>query len=265
MGYGQSVAALVAPVIRHLDEVSPGDVLGVYLFGSAASSGIRPESDIDLLVLTRRSLSSRERRDLTDLLLAVSGWRGHAARFPDAQDRRPIELTSLTAPQPGSWAGAPLRDFQYGEWLREGILDGHVPMPENDPDVTVLIATAHQAHRVLLGQPLGTLLPAVPSEALREAILASVPEVLACVEGDERNTLLTLARILVTLDTGRIVSKDAAAKTVANTLTGADRALMERARSHYLGIGDTAWDAPAGATTALARLLADRAAGPRSS
>src|SRR5699024_7983949 len=37
---------------------------------------------------------------------------------------------------------------------------------------------------------------------------------------------LTLARILVTLDTGQIVSKDAAADMIAPTLNDADRALM---------------------------------------
>src|SRR5699024_399381 len=59
--------------------------------------------------------------------------------------------------------------------------------------------------------------------------------------GDEMNSLLTLARILVTLDTGQIVSKDAAADMIAPTLNDADRALMELARDVYLGNAPDSW------------------------
>ncbi|AGF72872.1 nucleotidyltransferase family protein [Corynebacterium halotolerans YIM 70093 = DSM 44683] len=38
------------------------------------------------------------------------------------------------------------RDFQFGEWLRTGLLDGELPGPETDPDVTVLIASALADH-----------------------------------------------------------------------------------------------------------------------
>ncbi|MGO1317400.1 MAG: aminoglycoside adenylyltransferase domain-containing protein [Cellulomonadaceae bacterium] len=43
---------------------------------------------------------------------------------------------------------------------------------------------------------------------------------------DERNTLLTLARIVVTPEAGQIVSEDDAAQTVAETLDLPGRALL---------------------------------------
>ena len=129
----------------------------------------------------------------------------------------------------------PRRDFQYGEWLRAELVDGHLPLPVRDPDVVTLLATAHSAHRVLRGSRLEEVVPPVPEHLLRRALLASLPDVLAGLEGDERNTLLTLARTLVTLDSGRIVAKDEAADLIAPTLSGPDRALLLRARDGYRG------------------------------
>ncbi|WP_309062397.1 aminoglycoside adenylyltransferase domain-containing protein, partial [Streptomyces sp.] len=250
---------LIAPLLEHLDRENPGDVVGVYLYGSASTSGLRPDSDIDLLMLTRRSLTAPERAALVSLLSGVSGWRGHAGRFPDAAHRRPIELTGIVIDDIRPLTDTPRRDFQYGEWLREELTHGHLPQPTGDPDAVVLLATAHSACRVLRGPAFGDVVPSVPSELLRNAVLAVVPDVLDEIEGDERNTLLTLARILVTLDTGRIVSKDAAAETIAQTLTTTDRDLLERARADYLGTITADWTRHTSRVTALAHTLAGRA------
>src|SRR5690606_2336620 len=63
---------LIAPVLAHLERASPGDLVGAYLYGSAVSSGLRPDSDVDLLLVTQRSLTAAERADLTAVLLASS-------------------------------------------------------------------------------------------------------------------------------------------------------------------------------------------------
>ncbi|MQS09314.1 DUF4111 domain-containing protein [Streptomyces sp. IF17] len=200
----------------------------------------RTPGDVDLLLLTHRSLTAPERADLVRLLLGISGWRGHARRFPDAVHRRPVELTGIVVgggvPARSEW---PRRDFLYGEWLREELVAGRTPGPADDPDLVILLATAHAAHRVLHGPPLDDLL--------------------AGIEGDERNVLLTLARILVTLETGRIVPKDVAAEAVIPTLRGSERELLERARAGYLGIATDRWADLAPGAAPLARALADRA------
>lgn len=250
---------LIAPLVGHLDRESPGDLIGLYGFGSAASSGLRPDSDVDLLMFTRRPLTSPERAGLVGLLLDVSGWKGHAERFPEAAHRRPIELTSLVIDDCRSWTHSPLRDFQYGEWLREDLMGGSLPRPVHDPDVLTLIATAHAAHAVIRGPALASLAPPVPEDLLRDAVHALVPSVVAGVEGDERNALLTIARIVVTRETGAIISKDAAAQAVAPTLGDSDRALLERARDGYLGTVRDDWNGLTSEATALAQALARRA------
>ena len=108
----EDVEERLLPVLAHLDRQDPGGIVGVHLFGSAATSGLRPDSDVDLLVLTRRSLTRAERAGLVSLLLSVSGWRGHAERFPEVAARRPIELTLINTPDAKA---------EYGEFPALGL------------------------------------------------------------------------------------------------------------------------------------------------
>lgn len=248
---------LLAPVLGHLDQSAPGDVIGFYLYGSATTTGLRPDSDIDLLMLTRRSLTDFERSALVSLLLEVSGWKGHAGRFPEAATRQPLEVTSLVLDDLRPLTGSPCCDFQYGEWLREDLLAGLLPQPVRDPDVVALLAAAQDSYEVLRGPAVENLLEPVPPELLRQALLAVVPDVSQGVVGDERNSLLTLARIIVTLDTGQVVSKDAAAQAVAPKLIGNDRVLLDYARAGYLGEVSDDWNDKSSQAKALACTLAE--------
>lgn len=250
---------LLDPLLRHLDKSAPGGVIGSYLYGSATTTGLRPDSDVDMLILTRRSLTGSERAALVSLLLDVSGWKGHASRFPEAAARQPLEVTSLVLGDLQPLTGSPRCDFQYGEWLREDFLRGVLPTPVQDPDVVALLASAHTSHEVLRGPSLDDLLDPVPPELLRQAVLALVPGVIQGVIGDERNSLLTLARIVVTLETGQVVSKDAAAQAVAPRLGGNDRVLLERARAGYLGHVSDDWSGQSSRAKILARALAELA------
>ncbi|GEM_PF-3622419 len=65
-------------------------------------------------------------------------------------------------------------------------------------------------------------------------MMGALPDVLAGVDGDERNALLTLARILVTVRTGRIVSKHVAAAQAGEWVPGVAGPL-DQARREYLG------------------------------
>jgi aminoglycoside 9-adenylyltransferase len=229
---------VINPLLAHLDQVDPGGVVGVYLYGSATAGGLRPHSDLDLLLLTRRSLTRPERRGLVKLLLSLSGWPGHAARFPEAVDRRPVELTSLVLTNNRPWSPPAWRDLQYGEWLRIEFVGGVLPEPTEDLDVPILLATALGSHLTLRGPQLSDLIAPVPHEILRQAMFDLLPgilEGLSADEGEERHMLLTLARILVTLETGLIVPKDEAANHVAVDLPEPHAQMLERARASYLG------------------------------
>ncbi len=70
----------------------------------------------------------------------------------------------------------------------------------------------------------------------------AVPQLLAGIEEDTRNAILTLARIWATLDTGEIKSKDAAAHWALARLPAEHKPPLARARSIYLGGEEERWD-----------------------
>lgn len=166
---------LIGTVLDRVLTADPGGIVGVYLYGSSTTTGLGPESDVDLLLITRRSLTPEERTSLVSTLLGLSGWKGHAEAFPDVADRRLLEVTSLVADDLQPLAAAPRRDFQFGEWLRSDFTQNCMPEPERDPDVVILLATALTSHHVLHGPSLGTLVADVPFALLKDAQLATLP------------------------------------------------------------------------------------------
>lgn len=233
----------------------PGGIIGVYLYGSSTTTGLGPESDVDLLFVTRRSLMVEERRSLVSLLLGLSGWKGHATDFPEVVDRRPLEVTSLVADTLDPLAANPWCDFQFGEWLRCDFTRGYVPEPGCDPDVVILLATAKASHRALHGPSLDSLVPEVPFTVLREAQLAAVPALVKDLHGDCRNVLLTLARTLHTVETGEIVPKDHAAGLAAKRVDVDGAELLRAAAREYRGEEWIDWERESNHVSALARSL----------
>ncbi|MGI5455760.1 aminoglycoside adenylyltransferase family protein [Streptomyces sp. CA-249302] len=206
------------------------NILGVHLHGSAVLGGLRPHSDLDLLVVLRRPTTVDERRALTRELMKVSGG-GH----------RPVELIVVVQDEVRPWRYPPNCEFLYGEWLRGDYERGVVPGPEPMPDLAPLLTMTLLGDTTLHGPAPAELLDPVPPVDLRRAIVAGVPELMADLETDTRNVLLTLARIWSTLATGRIRSKDAAADWVLERLPDEHKPVMARARAVYLGEEREGW------------------------
>ncbi len=226
-------------VVDHLGATRPAGLLGVWLHGSATAGGLRPDSDVDLLLVTSRSLDDAERRDLVGVLLEWSGRR--ATRGPG----RPLEVVSVVRDDVLPWRYPPTRDFLYGEWLREA-LAAEPPRAEPSPDLAVQLAAARASSVPLLGPPLADVLDEVPPVDVRRAVQDALPELLADLVGDERNVLLTLARMVVTVETGAVVPKDVAAEQVADdgpvgdALRLAAAAYRGEARDDWGPVGDVA-------------------------
>jgi streptomycin 3"-adenylyltransferase len=226
------VRRILDVVVRVLGD----NIAGAYLFGSAIVGGLRPDSDVDLLVLTHRTMPEPSCEQLVAALMKVSGTR--AERGP----ARNAEVTVVVLDDIAPWRHPARSDFVYGEWLRDAFEAGVVPVPTIDPDLTLVLATALQGHRALIGPALAEVLPAIPYADIRRAIADSLPVLVANVCGDERNVMLTLARMWVTLATGDIVPKDAAADWLLPRLPPERRALLAMARDAYRGdVADEAW------------------------
>lgn len=217
-------------VLRLVHDVLGAEVAGVFLHGSAVLGGLRPDSDLDVFVVARRRVTDRERRNLLHGLLGISG---RGAR--NGEPARPVELIVVAQGDVRPWRYPPRCEFLYGEWLREDFERGEMPAPAVMPDLAPVITMALLGDTPLHGPPPARLLDPVPHEDLRRAIVAGVPELLADLESDTRNVLLTLARVWVTLATGTVTSKDAAASWALDRLPTRHRPVLARARSLYLG------------------------------
>ena len=211
-------------IVRIVDAVLGSAAVGVYLHGSSVLGGLRPASDLDLMAITRRTMSDRERAELLGRLLAVSG-------FTDGL--RPVELIVVARPEVCPWRFPPTGDFLYGEWLRSKFENGAVPQPEPMPDLALLISMVLAGDRPLVGPPPSEVLDPVPHEDLVRASVEGIPALLDDLDDDTRNVVLTVARIWATVATGMVMSKDQAASWALAELPSTARPVLEYARRLY--------------------------------
>jgi len=203
--------------------------IGVYLHGSAVSGGLRPTSDVDLIVIVSRALTYGERRRLVSDMLDVSG------RYPrDDRGRRPVDLMIFKRSDLVESVYPARSEFVYGEWMRDQFEAGRVPSPIADPELTLLLAQARREALALHGPTLDKLLPEIPEPCIRLATAEALSPLLVMMKGDERNVLLTLARMWCTLETGEFVPKDVAADWAIPSLSGTAATVIAAARDEYL-------------------------------
>lgn len=226
-------------VIEILREVLGCEIVGVYLFGSAVLGGLRPDSDLDVLVVTNRPSTREEKEQLVERLIAISGLPA-----PDGRWRR-VEVTIVVEPEIRPWRYPPLMDFQYGDWLRGAFASGD-PGPwlaTENHDLAPLVTMALLGDTPLLGRPPAAVLDPVPHQDLLDATVGHLDDIVAGLDGDDtRNVILTLARIWSTASTGVIRSKDAAADWALTRLPEELRSPLARARAIYLGDEEERWD-----------------------
>jgi streptomycin 3"-adenylyltransferase len=215
----------VMNVVRLVNNAVGPKALGMYLYGSAVHGGLKPASDVDVLVVTRQRLDDRERRALADGLLQVSGLRVGA---------RSVELTVVVQSEVRPWRYPATADFLYGDWLRDEIESGDLPRPAPMPDLAIMIHLTLAAGRALHGPPPAELLDPVATADVVRGSLAGIPELLNDLTGDTRNVVLTLARVWTTLATGEIRSKDAAADWALSQLSPEHRPVLAHAKQLYL-------------------------------
>ena len=223
-------------VVMLVREVLADAVIGAYLHGSAAFGGLQATSDIDLLVVARRPTTRAEKRALIERLLPMSGRGDPTGRS------RSVELTIVVQGDVRPWHYPPRLDFQYGDWWRREFEQGVVtPWESPNPDLTLQLQMALQAEHPLFGPPPAEVLGPIPPGDIRRAMVDGIPALLSDLDGDERNVVLTFARIWMSLATGTIRSKDAAADWALPLLPPEHRPVLAHARAIYLGEAAEEW------------------------
>lgn len=225
----------VTPIARIVTDLFGDDLLGLYLYGSAVTGGLQYDSDLDFLAVIATGIGPGVRDRLSADLRRCSG------RWPRSGPARPVELTVVVRDVVVPWRFPPRAEFVYGEWLRAEFERGDIPAPAPDPDLAVLLTMVRSSSLALAGPPAHRILDPVPPGDLVRAIAASLPALIDSVEGDERNTVLTLARMWVTAESGSLVSKAEAAQHLIPRLPPEHTAVLDYARDGYLGAVSDDW------------------------
>lgn len=220
------LSAAVTILQQHLGS----SLLALHLFGSAVDGGLQHLSDIDLLATVAKPLPDARRLSLMKDLLDVSAW-------PPTPSLRPLEVTVVARDAVVPWRHAPVRELQFGEWLREDLENERLEPAMPDADLAILLTKARRRSVCIHGIPAAQLFDPVPPVELARALLHAVSSwnEESDWSGEERNVVLTLARIWYTLCTGEIASKDAAAAWARPRLPREHQPVMSAARAAYLG------------------------------
>ncbi|MDD2060269.1 aminoglycoside adenylyltransferase family protein [Pseudomonas sp. GD03860] len=201
----------------------------VHLYGSAVDGGLKPASDLDLLVTVDAPLAEPVRMALMSELLSVSA--------PPGEPLRALEVTVVVKTDVQPWRYPPRRELQFGEWLRDDVRAGKIELAQFDPDLAILLSKARQHSFCLLGVPATAWFEPVPKADLATAFADTLAQwnTPADWQGDELTVVLALARIWFSVETGTIAPKDIAAAWVLERLPPVQRAVLGQARDAYLG------------------------------
>lgn len=206
----------------------------IHLYGSAVDGGLKPHSDVDLLVTVSQRLDDSLRQALLLDLLTVS--------VPPGEDptKRPLEVTVVVYDEVVPWRYPARREMQFGEWLRKDILAGVFEPGLMDFDLAVLLTKARQHSVAIAGPPVAMFFEAIPENDFRLALADTLKQwnTPADWAGDERNIVLTLARIWYSVGTGRIAPKDVAASWLMERLPVEYHSILYEAQQAYLGKGE---------------------------
>ncbi len=225
------ISTQLAQALEVIERPLDSTLLAVHLYGSALDGGLKPTSDIDLLVTVSARPAESVRRALLLELLKVSAPPGQSATL------RALEVTLVVHRDIVPWRYPPRRELQFGEWLRQDILAGIIAPAVIDVDLAILLTKARQNSAALAGPSAQDFFEPVPERDFVRVLADSLKLWNAPPDwaGDERNIVLTLARIWYSAATGKIAPKDVAADWVMARLPAEHRPVLREAQQAYLG------------------------------
>ncbi|MBU9674492.1 DUF4111 domain-containing protein [Planococcus sp. CP5-4] len=204
--------------------------VGVYLHGSLAMGGFNPNrSDIDLIVVTKLPLSSRQKRELVRFLLERS-----SKPFP-------IEISSLTLSQVENWSYPTPYDFHFSEFWRaryEAELRNGTALYLNGEEKTDVDLAAHfmiLKHRgiCLAGGPIQETFPSIPQQDYLASIMEDYEECVEKIHEKPMYCTLNLVRVYWYIKEGKICSKQEAGKWGQESLPEQFTELIQQAAEAY--------------------------------
>ncbi len=219
------VNVVLFELLSDVQTILERDLVGMYLFGSLASGGFDQYSDIDVVVVTADEISTEQFSALQAMHRRIAGtdslWATQleVSYIPRHVIRRHDPTDALH----------PHLDRGKGEQLQ---------MMQHDSDWVVQRYTLRERGIPVVGPPAHTLIDPVSPNELRQAMVAILHGWATQIlddpahmnsRGYQSYTVLSLCRILYTLQHGATISKRAAAQWAQDILGGQWVTLIERA------------------------------------
>jgi predicted nucleotidyltransferase len=235
-----AVGRQIEAFILQLWEILHDDLRGVYLHGSLALGCFNPaRSDIDLLVITHRPLPVDTRRLLAAEILRRSN------------DPRPLEISCLHSHQLRPWRYPTPYDFHFGEDWRARIQDelqsgGWRRWNDEekfDRDLAVHFTVTRQRGIRLWGEPISSVIPAVPAEDYRHSLLSDLAWAHDRAVELPVYGILNHCRVYAYIAEGHIYSKREGAHWALERLPAKFHALISGALDAYQGNDAPVFDA----------------------
>lgn len=218
------VNAFLQELLASVQTVLGNHLIGMYAEGSLATGDFDHDSDVDFVVVTDEEISGElftALRNMHDRIAALDVWCA-------------TELEGSYISQ------AALRRFDPANARHPRILrdrDAHLEMVLHDEDWVIHQHILYERGLTLMGPAPQTLIDPVSPNALLHALLPRLeswaPEILnnpsiIATRGYQSYTVLTLCRILYTLEFGVVVSKRVSARWAQATLGARWIPLIER-------------------------------------
>jgi predicted nucleotidyltransferase len=202
------IAALLPELVDDLRSTLGDDLVGVYVYGSAITGGFDPEtSDLDLLIVTETDGATIDLETLDGVHERLS------EREPDWADRLDLAYVGR----------ATLASFRSGGVVVSISHDDPLQRYDEAQDWLQTWYLVQLADTPVVGPRVPDVVPPIAPEEFVRAVVRSTLELADKALADERDgwrayALLTLCRVLVTMETGTLVSKQDAAATIGHEI-----------------------------------------------
>ncbi len=248
------VNRLLRILLENVRTILGEQFVGMYLFGSLALGDFDRASDIDVAVLTENEITAEQFASLRAMHIQLG-----ALDSPWADQMEVSYLSRRAVRRYDPKALHPQLERNRGETLR---MENHFRVVER--------FVLRERGIVLVGPPLRELIEPVSQQDLQNSMMEMFKDWIVPLvnapganpfhsRGDQSYTVLSLCRVLYTLEFGEIVSKRLAAEWALSVLGENWRPLIERALQGRQIPQLPCEQADADATLALARRVMERA------
>ena len=192
---------------KSIMEIINDSYVGLYIHGSLAMGGFNPKSsDLDILVITNKSMEIEDKRNVARFLLNYSN------------SPYPIEISILNTEQLRHWQHPCPYDFHYSEFWRErfekDLLNSTYQFLNSDihtdADLAAHLTIINQRGVCVEGKAIEEVFPLVPKTDYISSILGEYQECLKNIREDPTYCSLNLMRAFWYLKEGVISSKQEA-------------------------------------------------------